>query len=114
VASQVYLSGGPCSGKTVSADEIQGGLVAYIACGGGFYTADASGQRHNGHIVFDYAGKTKPGPPTPGAIRAPRAHSGWADLQRSFNHHWHPALRNSERFTRAALRSLSKAHKVKR
>lgn len=114
MASNVYLSGGPCNGRTVSADRIVGGLVAYIACGGGYYTLDSSGKLHSGDVVFDYAGKSKPGPPAVGAIKAPKAHGGWADLQRSFNKHWHPALDSADRLNRAALRSLGRAHKVKR
>jgi hypothetical protein len=114
VASNVYLSGGPCDGKTVSANQIKGGLVAYIACGGGFYTVDPNGKLHSGDVVFDYAGKTKPQPPAVGAIKAPKAHAGYADLQRSFNKHWHPALDTADRLNRAALRSLGRAHKVKR
>lgn len=49
----------------------------------------------------------------PGA-GAPRAHGGWADLRKSVNHHFPTALRRSERNINAALRSLGKAHKVKR
>lgn len=114
MADTIYLSGGPCDGKTVSANEIKGGLVGYIACGGGYYTADPAGNLHNGNVVFDYAGKTKPQPPTVGVVKAPKAHGGWADLQRSFNRHWHPALDSADRLNRAALRSLGRAHKVKR
>ena len=35
--SNVYLDGGPCDGRTVSASQIVGGLTAYIKCGGGYY-----------------------------------------------------------------------------
>jgi hypothetical protein len=112
--SKVYLQGGPCDGKSVSADEIVGGAVGYIACGGGYYTVDTAGRRHNGEVVFDYAGKKKPGPPDGSGVKAARAHGGWADMQRSVNHHLPKSLRNSELLTRAALRSLHRAHRVKR
>jgi hypothetical protein len=113
VASQVYLSGGPCDGKTVSADDIQGGLVGYIACGGGYYTLDSKGKRHDGHAVFDYAGKNKPEPPGGNTAKAPHAHNGWSDLQRSVNRHWPKTLSRMAKLQRESLRSLHKVHRVK-
>jgi hypothetical protein len=110
--SQIYLSGGPCDGKTVSANEITGGLVGYIACGGGYYTANTAGRKHSGDLIFNYAGKTKPSPPGGGTVKAPRAHKGWADMQRSVNQHWPAAMRRSEHHLRAAWRSVGKARKV--
>lgn len=44
---------------------------------------------------------------------APKAHNGWADLRHSVNHNMPAALRASQRNTRAALRSLSRARKVR-
>lgn len=48
----------------------------------------------------------------PGA-NSPRAHGGWADLQRSVNRNMPAALAASRRNTRAALRSLSRARRVR-
>jgi hypothetical protein len=112
-ASQIYLSGGPCDGKTVSANEITGGLVGYIACGGGYYTANTAGKQHKGDLVFDYAGKTKPSPPSGGGVSAPHVHKGWAALQHSINKKLPHAMNNADKHARDALRSLAKAHKVR-
>jgi hypothetical protein len=112
-ASKIYLKGGPCDGKTVSADEIQGGLVAFIACGGGFYTVNNAGKRHNGELIFDYAGKKQPGPPGGGGVNAAKAHGGWAGVRKSVNHHMPASLRASQRSTRAALHTLGRAHRVR-
>lgn len=48
-----------------------------------------------------------------GSITAARAHHGWSDLQHSINHNMPTSLRNAERNTRVALRSLSKGRKVR-
>lgn len=45
--------------------------------------------------------------------QAPHTHSGWAHLRRVVNHDFHTTLRDSEKTTNAALRSLARAHKVK-
>jgi hypothetical protein len=111
--SKIYLHGGPCDGKTVSADDIQGGLVAFIACGGGYYTVNPAAKLHNGELVFDYAGKKKPGPPGDGSLNAAKAHGGWKSIRKSVNHHMPAALSKSQRTTQAALRTLNRAHKVR-
>ena len=110
MASSIYLKGGPCDGKTVSADQIHGGLVAYIACGGGFYT-DAGTQRPDGDEIFSYAGKTAPGPP--GDDGTPHTHSGWQSLRKTVNHHGPKALHDAHNTTNAALRNLARARKVR-
>lgn len=48
-----------------------------------------------------------------GNASSPKAHHGWQDLRRSLNHNMPGALRASQRNTAAALRSLSKARKVR-
>lgn len=48
-----------------------------------------------------------------GGGKAARAHGGWNDLRHSINHNMPKALRSSEQHTRAALRALSKARKVR-
>lgn len=63
----VYLSGGPCDGRTVPNTEIQGGLVAYIACGGGYYVLEEGDRRPNGDLIFRWWGTQKPSPPSPKA-----------------------------------------------
>lgn len=111
--SKVYLKGGPCDGKSVSADEIVGGAVAYIACGGGYYTVNSSGRRRNGEVVFEYAGKKQPGPPDASGVKAARAHGGWSDVRKSVNRNMPRSLSRSQRHTRAALQALHRAHRVR-
>jgi hypothetical protein len=114
--SRVYLKGGPCDGKTVSANQIVGGLVAYIACGGGYYELDSGQTRPNGDPIFAYSGKTKPQPPSGGGpqnINAPKALHGWKSLRKSVNKSWPKALNYMEHGNNAALRSLGRSPKVK-
>ena len=47
------------------------------------------------------------------AVRAPKAHGGWAALRVTFNHAMPKALHDSQRTTTAALRTLQKARKVR-
>lgn len=111
--TQIYLQGGPCDGRTVSADQIVGGLVGYIKCGGGYYEDKGAGSRANGNPIWSYAGKSPPQPPGGGTVKAARAHGGWHDVRVSINKHMPAALRSSHRNTQAALRSLSRARKVR-
>ena len=110
--ANVYLQGGPCNGKTVPLtpqDADQGQLV----CGGDIYKNPYTGQRRRGLLVFKDAGPV----PTSGgggsSSHAPRAHSGWNDLRRTLNRDMPKALRTSEANTAAALRSLSRARRVR-
>lgn len=48
-----------------------------------------------------------------GGGKGAKAHSGWADLRHSVNHNMPQALKHSKQHTDAALRSLSRARKVK-
>lgn len=66
-----------------------------------------------GSVTFagDYLNTSQAGAPKP--LTAPRAHKGWADMRHSVNHNWPAALRSSEHQIAAALRSLSRARKVK-
>lgn len=62
----------------------------------------------------DYYAKNATGGSTSSAGgHAPRAHSGWASMQRSLNDHWRPTLNRSAKNIDAALRSLSHGRKVK-
>lgn len=45
-------------------------------------------------------------------IAAPKAHDGWRDLRHTLNHTVLSELRDSRRITSAALRSMSRKHKV--
>lgn len=112
-SGDIYLQGGPCDGKTVSGNQIVGGLVAYIKCGGGYYVVDDGVTRPNGDLVFKYSGKTQPGPPGGGSVKAPRAHKGWNALRHTFNAEMPKAIRSSQHSTAAALRTLQKARKVR-
>lgn len=105
----VYFKGGPCDGTTrqltlAEADAMQ------ATCKGGLYTNPGTGARHNGAIIFDYAGKA-PQPST--GIKAPQAHSGWASIQKSVNKRMPNSLRSADRSLEAALRSLNRARKVR-
>lgn len=112
-SSNVYLQGGPCDGRTVSADRIVGGLVAYIECGGGYYVLADGVTRANGDIVFKWSGKTQPGPPGGSGGGTPHTHAGWNSIRKSVNKHLPRDLRASHRMTSAALRSLSRARRVR-
>lgn len=111
--SSIYLQGGPCDGRTVSANRIVGGVVAYIACGGGFYVLDDGKHRPNGDVIFKYSGKTQPGPPPGPGLDATQALKGWKALRKSVNKGMPQALNYAQRGNHAALRSLSRARKVK-
>ena len=67
-----------------------------------------------GSLTFStrYSTETAQAPPD-NTVSAPRAHKGWADMRRSTNYHWPAALRDSDRHIHAALRSLSRARKVR-
>lgn len=110
--SRVYLQGGPCNGRTVSADQIQGGLVGYILCRGHYYL-DSGRTRRNGNAIFIDSGTTAPQPPGSTNLNAPRAHSGWRDLRRSVNRTMPHALNRASALTRSALRATSHGRKVK-
>lgn len=112
-ASRIYLSGGPCDGRTVPATQIQGSLVAYIACGGGYYVLNGDKRRPNGDLIFGYAGKTKPGPPQTGTLKAPQALKGWKALRKGYNRELPAAISYMERGNSAALRALARARKVR-
>lgn len=109
-ADTAYLEGGPCDGVTrkITAAESDSGT---IDCKGGEYLNDNGKQRPNGDIIFKYNG---PVASSGNAVKAARAHGGWADLRHSLNHDWPRAMRAAERNQRAALRSLSHSRKVKR
>lgn len=71
------------------------------------------GSRAFSQRYFDET-KNAPGRGSGGdGISAPRAHKGWHDIRRSVNHNWPRALKASERQTRAALRRISHARKVR-
>lgn len=110
--SRIYLQGGPCDGRTVSADRIVGGLVGYIRCGGGYYT-DAGKRRRNGNEIFGYSGTTPPQPPSGGGAGEPHVHKGWHALRRSINHNMPKHLERAEELTRKALRATSKGGRVR-
>ncbi len=112
-ATRIYLKGGPCNGRTVSADQIVGGLVAYIKCRGGFYTASDGQTRPNGNPIWNYAGKTAPGPPGGSGSGQPHVHKGWHDIRRSVNTNMPHALARAQHLTRQALRATSHGGKVK-
>ena len=109
-ATPIYLQGGPCDGKTTDANAIVGGLTAYIPCGGGYYI-DSGNTRPDGTPIWKYYGKSAPQPP--GGATSARAHGGWHDVRVSVNKHMPAALRSSHHNTQAALRSLSRARKVR-
>jgi hypothetical protein len=106
---QAYLKGGPCDGKTVDLTPAESDSAS-IYCKGAWYRNPGTGKRHNGALIFEFAGK----PPGPGGpIKAPKAHGGWSDVRKSVNHRMPKSLRHSQRKTRAALRSLQRARRVR-
>jgi hypothetical protein len=109
----IYLQGGPCNGRTVSADRIVGGLVAYIACGGGYYVLADGKHRPNGDVIFGYYGKSKPAPPSTTIGHDAHALRGWGHLRRTVNHELPTALRKTNKLTRATLRHLHRHRRVK-
>jgi hypothetical protein len=106
---QAYLKGGPCDGKTVDLTPAEADSAS-IYCKGAWYRNPGTGKRHNGALIFYFAGKA----PTPGGpIKAAKAHHGWADVRKSVNRHMPHALSASQRNTRAALRTLHRARRVR-
>jgi hypothetical protein len=112
-ASRIYLQGGPCNGRTVSADRIVGGLVAYIKCDGGYYVVDPGKHRPNGNLIFKYSGTSAPKPPSGPNPNAPQALKGWKAIRKAVNRGMPSALTYSQRHTSAALRTLHRARKVR-
>jgi hypothetical protein len=112
-ADSIYLQGGPCNGRTVSADQIVGGAVAYIACGGGYYVVGDGKRRPNGDLIFAYSGKAKPGPPSTTIGHDARALQGWGDLRRTINQGLPTALRRTDKLTRASLRQARRHRRVR-
>jgi hypothetical protein len=107
--TQYVLQGGPCDGNTgdlTPAIDDSG----QITCKGGLYKRTSPVQVSGGREVFKFAGKA---PTTDGGGGTPHTHSGWNDLRKSFNKHMPRDLRASHRMTSAALRSLSRARKVR-
>jgi hypothetical protein len=115
--SSVYLSGGPCAGRTVSASQIQGGLVGYVLCQGHYYL-DSGRTRSGGETIFADSGTSPPQAPGggggAGAGVAPQAHQGWGGLRRAINQELPAALRAINRNQQAALRELAHRRRVNR
>jgi hypothetical protein len=49
---------------------------------------------------------------TGSSVGAAKAHSGWADIRRSFNRNAHPALVHAAHLRKASLRRLARAHRL--
>lgn len=115
--SRVYLAGGPCNGRTVSASRIQGGPVGYILCQGHYYVADGT-TRPNGNAVFRDTGTKPPqetgGGGSSGTVGAPQALGGWQSLRQAVNRGLPEALRKKNRLQQAALRELAQKRRVGR
>jgi hypothetical protein len=104
-----YLEGGPCDKTTRDLTPAEADS-ATLVCKTGLYKAAYPPEQHKGAIVFKYAGKADTGG---GAIKAAKAHGGWADVRKSVNRHMPRSLSRSQRDTRAALRALHRAHRVR-
>lgn len=108
-SANVYLSGGPCDGKTIPRPKTDAGVVA--ACGGHTYVASTPAKyRPNGDEIFHDVGATNP---TGGNVKTAQLHHGWADLRRSVNATLPRALHNSQRNLNAGLRAVGRARKVR-
>lgn len=106
---QAYLKGGPCDGKTVDLTPAEADSAS-IYCQDAWYRNPGTGKRHDGALIFDFAGKA---PTTGGPIKAAKAHHGWGDVRKSVNKHMPHALSRSQRNSRAALRTLHRARRVR-
>lgn len=113
--SHVYLSGGPCNGRTVSTSQIKGGLVGYVLCQGHYYEANGK-TRRNGDAIFADTGTTAPQPPSPVSPDATAPHSvkAWGDLRKQVNSSLPAATRKIERLNAGALSALRHRRRVKR
>lgn len=101
-AERVYLSGGPCNGRTVPASQIQGGIVGYVACGGGYYLVTGDKRRPNGDLVLTWGGKTKPKPPSGTGANTRNATQAWTRWMRALGHQ---APRELKRIHKAGARA---------
>ena len=107
--TQYLLKGGPCDGKTgdITSDVATSGQ---LICGNHVYKVTSPVQVENGREVFKDHGPVPAPPPPP---KSAKAHGGWHDVRVSINQHMPKALRTSHHNTQAALRSLSRARKVR-
>lgn len=103
------LRGGPCDGKKgrLTPQIIQAGQ---LTCSSHIYKITSPVQVSGGREVFKDAGPVPKPPPT---IVGPKAHNGWHHLRRTMNKDWNPAVQQSRRNIRAALRAVSHGHKVR-
>lgn len=106
-----YLQGGKCDGKR---HKITSGEKTYgsIECKGGLYLITTPPKLHKGDRIFKYIGKAI-NPGTSGSISAPHALKGWQALRKSINRGMPDTLSHSQRLSRATLRTLHRARKVK-
>lgn len=113
--SRIYLKGGPCNGRTVSADRIVViGAVGYIKCGGGYYADEGAGTRPNGSHIWSYVGTSPLQGPGSGGVNEPHVHSGWRDLRRSVNKTMPHGINRVLALSRQSLRATSHGGKVRK
>lgn len=112
MAVEIYLNGGPCDGTTKNLTQKQYDSKV-TTCKNTVYKYDpAAGQ---GFELPVFSSSDTYGAPSGsgGILRGPHALSGWKALRRSVNKGMPEALNASQRSRRAALRSLSRARKVR-
>lgn len=109
----ILLKGGKCDGTEKTLTQKQFDTHA-TTCKGQTYKLDRIDYPGEELPVFQWAGIPQGGGPTAAdTVASPHTHKGWHDLRRSLNTNWQDALKSSESNQRAALRSLSRARKVR-
>lgn len=106
-----YLEGGPCDGTThtLTAGEKQ---LDLILCKNAQYVGTAPATFHDGDHIFKYA-FTFPKPGQGTVLNAPDALGGWKALRKSVNVSMPHTLDHSQHVTKATLRTIARAGKVR-
>jgi len=108
---KALLVDGPCDQKVkkISAAAFHAG---YTTCSGQTYIKTDSFLRGSGEWVFEYQKGASTGSAGDYVV-PPRTHQGWNQLRHTLNTVMPTALHQSRAGTAAALRTLSKLHKVR-
>lgn len=107
--TQYILKGGPCDGKTgLLTPEIE--TTGQLTCQNHIYKITYPVQNDGGREVFKDAGAVpKPKPKT----QPTQSLQGWKAIRKSVNVTMRHSLQSSRRSSSSALRSLSRARKVR-
>lgn len=108
----VYLNGGPCDGTNKNLTQKQFNSHK-TKCGGSTYTYDPTLTANFELPVFSTSADTGKAAGGASSLKAPQALKGWQALRKSVNKSMPSALRSSRKASTSALRSLSRARKVR-